>query len=186
MKRYMRHLSVIILSASISACNIGSKPGLPIIHDFGPTVQQTSNVTITLDAPVWLWDDRIRYRLLYDDATVIRHYNRDRWEAPLPALLERRLTIAGLSRPIHLQVRLTHFEQQFEAADNAHVVMTLAVSTFADNNIRLLGERKFSLIQKNVPPNATGAITGFIALIEQAQTEIHSWLETMSDEPSTR
>jgi cholesterol transport system auxiliary component len=184
MKYYVRYLLVISLSVSISACSIGSKPGLPINHDLGFITEQTADsVTITLDAPVWLWDDRIRYRLLYDDATVIRYYNRDRWEAPLPALLERRLTIAGLRQPIHLQLQLTQFEQQFETADSANVVMTLKASTYADNGIRLLGKRTFNLLQKTVSPDAAGAITGFIALIEQAQTEIQSWLETMSDEP---
>lgn len=184
MKRYLKHYSAIILSASISACSIGSKPSMPIIHDLGPAAQHTSNnVTITMDAPVWLWDDRIRYRLLYDDATVIRYYNNDRWEAPLPALLERRLIITGLRRPVHLRVQLTQFEQQFEAADIAHVVMTLTVNIFAVNSTGLQGERRFSLIQKNVTPNAAGAIIGYGALIEQAQTEIQTWLSTLSDEP---
>ncbi|GJL72270.1 MAG: hypothetical protein NMNS01_14690 [Nitrosomonas sp.] len=183
MKCY-KHLLVITLSISISACSISSKSGLPVSHDLGSITEQTANsVTITLDAPVWLWDDRIRYRLLYDDATVIRYYNRNRWEAPLPALLERRLTIAGLRQPIHLQLQLTQFEQQFEAADSADVVMTLKASTYADSGIRLLGKRTFNLLQKTASPDAAGAITGFIALIEQAQTEIQSWLETMSDEP---
>lgn len=184
MKCYVKHLLVIILSVSISACSIGSKTGLPISHDLGFITEQTADsVTITLDAPVWLWDDRIRYRLLYDDATVIRYYNRNRWEAPLPALLERRLTIAGLRQPIHLQLQLTQFEQQFKAVDSADVVMTLNASTYADNGLRLLGKRTFNLLQKTVSPDAAGAINGFIALIEQAQTEIQSWLETMSDEP---
>lgn len=184
MKRYVKHLLVITLSVSISACSISSKSGLPISHDLGSITEQTADsVTITLDAPIWLWDDRIRYRLLYNDATVIRYYNRDRWEAPLPALLERRLSIAGLRQPIHLQLQLTQFEQQFKTVDSAHVEMTLKANAYANNGIRLLGKRTFNLSQKNVSPDAAGAITGFIALIEQAQTEIQTWLETMSDEP---
>ena len=185
MKRYVMRLLVITLSVSISACSISSKSGLPISHDLGSNTEQTADsVTITLDAPVWLWDDRIRYRLLYDDdATVIRYYNRDRWVAPLPALLEHRLSVAGLRQPIHLQLQLTQFEQQFEAVDNADVVMTLKANAYANNGIRLLGKRTFNLSQKNVSPDAAGAITGFITLIEQAQTEIQTWLETMSDEP---
>ncbi len=184
MEHYVKHLLVIILSVSISACSISPKSSLPISHDLGSITEQTAdNVTITLDAPVWLWDDRIRYRLLYEDATGIRYYNRDRWEAPLPALLEHRLSIEGLRQPVHLQLQLTQFEQQFEAADSAVVVMTLKASTYADNGIRLLGKRTFNLSQKTVSPDAAGAITGFIALIEQAQTEMQSWLETMSDKP---
>lgn len=181
MKRYPGHLSAIILSAFIAACSIVSKPILPVMHDLGPINHQTANrATITLDAPVWLWDDRIRYRLLYDDPTVIRYYNQDRWEAPLPALLERQLVIAGLQQNSHVQLQLIQFEQQFLTADSANVVMTLTASIFAENSIRLLGKRRFSFEQKDVLPNAAGAITGFVMLIGQAQLEIQSWLDTLS------
>lgn len=183
MKRYPGYLSAIVLSAFIAACSITSKPGPPVMHDLGPIDQQTaSSVTITLDAPVWLWDDRIRYRLLYDDPTVIHYYNQDRWEAPLPALLERQLVITELRQNSHVQLQLIQFEQQFVTADRANVVMTLKASVFDDSSIRLLGKRRFRFEQKNVLPNAAGAITDFIMLIEQAQMEIQSWLDTLLGE----
>jgi cholesterol transport system auxiliary component len=171
----------ITLIAMVSACSIGSKHGLPVRHDLGPMAISTAQGTaVTLDAPVWLWDERIRYRLLYEDATVIRHYNLDRWEAPVPALLERRLTLNG-KWPFTVQIKLTQFEQQFETLNQARVVMSLTVSVFTARDYRLIANRSFDLSQNTVSPDAAGAIAGFVILAEQAKTDIQAWLETLSD-----
>lgn len=185
MKRFMKNLLAIIIGITLSACSISSKLASPVSHDLGPGAERTiDSVTISLDAPVWLWDERIRYRLLYEDPTVIRYYHRDRWEAPLPLLLERQFIIAGM-QPFTLQIQLMQFEQQFEAANSAHVLMSLVVSAFTREDYRLLGKQSFRLSQKTVSPDAAGAIAGFIALIEQAKTDIQTWAETLSDKESS-
>ena len=174
-------LIAITLMATVSACSIGANHGLPVSHDLGPIAISTAqDAAVTLDAPVWLWDERIRYRLLYKDATAIRYYNLDRWEAPFPALLERRLTING-KRPFTVQINLTQFEQQFETSNQARVVMSLMVSVFAAKDYRLIANRSFNLSQNTVSPDAAGAIAGFVTLTEQAKTDIQAWLETLSD-----
>lgn len=180
MKHLRPGLIAIMLIATVSACSIGSKPGLPLSHDLGPVAKTTvdSSVSVTLDAPVWLWDERIRYRLLYEDATVIRYYNLDRWEAPLPALLERRLTINS-EQPFTVQIQLTQFEQQFATLNQARVVLSLTVSVFAAKDYRLIAKRSFNLSQNTVSPDAAGAIAGFITLTEQAKTGIQAWLKTL-------
>lgn len=174
-------LMAITLMATVSACSIGSNHGSPVRHDLGPMAISTAQGTaVTLDAPVWLWDERIRYRLLYEDATVIRHYNLDRWEAPLPVLLERRLTLNG-NQPFVVQIKLTQFEQQFETSNQARVVMSLMVSALAARDYRLIANRSFDLSQNTISPDAAGAVAGFITLTEQAKTDIQAWLETLSD-----
>ncbi|SEL39990.1 ABC-type transport auxiliary lipoprotein family protein [Nitrosovibrio tenuis] len=174
-------LIAITLMATVSACSIGANHGLPVRHDLGPmAISMAQGTAVTLDAPVWLWDERIRYRLLYEDATVIRYYNSDRWEAPLPALLERRLTING-KRPFTVQIKLTQFEQQFETSNQARVVMSLMVSALAARDYRLIANRSFNLSQNTVSPDAAGAIAGFVTLTEQAKADIQAWLETLSD-----
>ncbi|HVW64709.1 MAG TPA: hypothetical protein VHB01_06805 [Nitrosospira sp.] len=171
--------------ATVSACSMGSKHGLPVRHDLGPmAVSTTQNTVVTLDAPVWLWDERIRYRLLYRDATVIRHYTLDRWEAPLPVLLERRLTLNS-KQPFAVQIKLTQFEQQFETSNQARVVMSLTVSALAATNYRLIASRSFDLSQNTVSPDAAGAVAGFITLTDQAKADIQAWLETLADTETT-
>ena len=167
--------------ATVSACSIGPNRGSPVRHDLGPMAISTAQGTaVTLDAPVWLWDERIRYRLLYEDATIIRYYNLDRWEGPFPALLERRLNING-KRPFAVHINLTQFEQQFETLNQARVVMSLMVSVFAARDRRLIASRSFNLSQNTVSPDAAGAIAGFVTLTEQAKTDIQAWLESLSD-----
>ena len=174
-------LITITLMATVSACSIGANRGLPVRHDLGPIAISTAqDAAVTVNAPVWLWDERIRYRLLYEDTTVIRHYNLDRWEAPFPALLERRLTING-KRPFTVHINLPQFEQQFETVNQARVVMSLMVSVFAASDYRLIANRSFNLSQNTVSPDAAGAIAGFVTLTEQAKTDIQSWMETLTD-----
>ncbi len=180
MRRFTKNILAIIVSLTVTACSVGSKLGSPVNHDLGPNTERTTeSIILTLDAPVWLWDERIRYRLLYDDATIIRYYHRDRWETSLPSLLERQLTIHW-TQPITLQIQLTQFEQQFEATDNSHVLMSLAVSAFTSNDYQLLGRKSFRLSQKTVSPDAAGAIAGFVTLTEKAKNDIQVWLGTLS------
>jgi len=179
-QRGTENLLAICLVIMTSACSVAYKSKLPVNHDLGPIAAgTTNNIPVTLEAPVWLWDDRIRYRLLYDDATVIHYYHLDRWEAPLPALLERQLTFSRKRQPIKLQVLLTQFEQQFKTASHTQVAMGLTVSAFSDSDYRLLGTRSFSLSQKTKSADAAGAIAGFITVIKQAKAGIAIWLETV-------
>jgi len=172
---------LLMLLAALSACSVAPDYSNPVSHDLGPVAQPSAKQSkIFLQAPVWLWDERIRYRLLYDDDTAIRYYNLDRWEAPLPALLERHFAGIG-SNPVTLKIRLTQFEQQFQTPKEARVVMRLSVSAFLDKDHRLLGKRTFSLSQDTGTPDAAGAIKGFIALVGKAKADIQTWLSTLSD-----
>lgn len=179
-------IATITLITMLSACSIiGSNHRLPVSHDLGPIAKTTKqDITVTLDAPVWLWDERIRYRLLYEDATIIHYYSLDRWEAPLPALLENRLIING-EQSLQLKIHLTQFEQQFKTLNQARVVMSLIVSVIAKKDYRLLASRTFDLSQNTISPDAAGAIMSFVTLTEQAKTDIEGWLETLPDMEDT-
>ncbi|MGR8979863.1 MAG: hypothetical protein ACU84H_07225 [Gammaproteobacteria bacterium] len=88
-----------------TGCSLGTRSVPITLHDLGPAGYPEKPVSASsLDAPVWLWDDRIRYRLLYADASAIRYYSQDRWEAPPPALLEPHLSFMGKGQGIALQI----------------------------------------------------------------------------------
>lgn len=182
MKRIIYRVLVISLLSMATACSVGSNPAMPVSHDLGPIVlAKADSIPLSLSAPVWLWSERIRYRLLYKDPTAIHYYNLDRWEAPLPALLERRLKVIGQQKALTLQIQLTQFEQQFETINNAHVVMAFTVSAFSGDSNSLLAKRSFSLSHKTATADANGAIAGFVVLTEQANKEITMWMESLSD-----
>lgn len=182
MKRIIYRVLVISLLSIATACTMGSKPAMPVSHDLGPIgIPDANSITLTLSAPVWLWNERIRYRLLYKDPTAIHYYNLDRWEAPLPALLERRLKVSGQQQALTLQIQLTQFEQQFETINNAHVVMAFTASVFLGDSNSLLAKRSFILSQQTVSADAKGAIAGFVVLAEQANKEMILWLKSLSN-----
>ena len=185
MKRIINKVLAISFLSMASTCCVGSKPTMPVSHDFGPTVvSNADSISITLKAPIWLWNERIRYRLLYKDATVVGFYNLDRWEAPLPALLERQMNVSRKGELINLQIQLTQFEQQFETINSAHVVMSFKAIAFSGDSNSLLAKRSFTLSHKSDSPDADGAIAGFVVLTELANKDISIWLDSLSDTES--
>lgn len=167
------------------ACSLAVKPAPVAIHDLRTKHQNQETTGTTwavgaLDAPAWLWDDRIRYRLLYDDATLIRYYSLDRWEAPPPALLEQRLSNAGAHPDFILRIRLKQFEQEFDTLNRARVIMSLDVEARKGKDQRLVGERSFKLQKMTASADAAGAIQSFIVLSDQAVAKIQAWLAELA------
>lgn len=182
--RYRSNLSRALLWSILligTGCSLGAKPMPVALHDLGPARHPEKSVSASsLDAPVWLWDDRIRYRLLYADASAIRFYAQDRWEAPPPALMESHLSLVGKQQDITLQIRLTEFEQQFETPQKSRVILGLQVEARSLKTHQVIGRRDLRLEQATATANAAGAISGFIVLTQQAAAEIQDWLPGVS------
>ncbi len=96
-----------------------------------------------MDAPTWLWDNRIRYRLLYASPTRVGFYALDLWIAPPPELFEQLLISSGKTRNYSLNIRLQDFEQQFDAPDRARVVLRFSVEAYSGDNKRKSIHRNF-------------------------------------------
>lgn len=172
---------ILLMLIGLAACAGRDGKRLPLNHDLGPTSGQIeTRIKLTLDAPVWLWDDKIRYRLLYRDASAIRYYHLDRWDAPLPALLERRLSRIESTRPLALRVALEQFEQRFKAPDDAQVLIELTVSAHCGADDKPLGNQRFSR-SLATSADAAGAINGFSALTDQLRSAIQDWLLSLPE-----
>lgn len=179
MNPIIRCLSASLLASTVAACVGGASKRLPVSHDLGPVNgHRVAAVKVTVDAPVGLWDERIRYRLLYDDATAIRYYNLDRWEAPPPELIERYLTLSG-NRRVTVRIRLDRLEQQFERPGKSLVIMAMTVEARSVPDDRLLGVKTIALSQTAERADAAGAIAGFAELTERARNEIQRWLKAL-------
>jgi cholesterol transport system auxiliary component len=156
-------------------CSVPVK--LPALHDFGlPVVAapQQGRALITVNAPTWLWDNRIRYRLLFASPSQVRFYGLDRWIASPPELFEQLLSSSGKAQNYVLIVRLQDFEQQFDAPDRARVLLRFSVEAYSNNT--KIGIQEFHLQQPTKTPDAAGAIRGFADLAGQAGEKIESWL----------
>lgn len=180
----MKYLGVSVILSALISCTVIPAPLQVNKHDLGPSVQQKSTLTtgagvLNVDAPEWLWDNRIRYRLLYSVPTRIRFYSRDNWIAPVPALLQHHIILPEQFSCV-LNVRLLDFEQQFMTANQAQVVLKLSLNLRSKDNKKLLSKTELSLNKKSALANALGAVNGFSELTQQANKTIYQWLQTQA------
>ena len=165
----------------ITGCSIS--PRQPALHDFGlPESISTykGKPTITVDAPTWLWDNRIRYRQLYASPTRVGFYALDLWIAPPPELFEQLLISIGKTGNYSLVVWLHDFEQQFVAPERSRVVLRFSVEAYAKDNNKI-GSQEFYLERLTATPDAAGAVSGFDKLTRQAADRIQGWLMELPD-----
>jgi cholesterol transport system auxiliary component len=161
---------------------------VPALHDFGvgplspPAAgpQNAATAEVRVIAPKWLSDNRIRYRLLYDQPTRVRFYNLDQWIAPPPDLLRLYLSLGRLGPDYSLVIHLVNFEQQFEAPGNAFVLMRFSVEALAADGKKKMSAREFVLRSGKVSPDAQGAVQGFAELAERARQQMLGWQREMA------
>lgn len=164
-----------------AGCSVTEKK--PAIHDFGVSTSisvHQDKASVSVNAPTWLWDNRIRYRLLFSEPSHVRFYGLDRWIASPPELLEQELASSGAAQDYVLVIRLHDFEQQFDAPDRARVVLRFFVEAYSANNKQKVATQEFYLQQPTKTPDAAGAINGFTNLARQATGDIQSWLMGLS------
>ncbi len=155
-------------------------PKQPALHDFGLAIaghddnSSNSRATITVDAPTWLWDNRIRFRLLYSSPSKVGFYALDQWLASPPELFQQQLINSNLPA-CQLRIQLLEFEHQFDASDKAHVVLHFSVEALSLNNQQKLGNQEFRLQLATESPDASGAIKAFSQLVKQADQQIYEW-----------
>ena len=166
-----------------TGCSVSKKH--PAVHDFGLPVPvlngKNIEPAITVDAPTWLWDNRLRYRLLYAAPTQVGFYALDLWIASPPELFEQLLIASGKTQNHPLIIRLTDFEQQFDAPDKARVVLSFVVEAYVNDDKKKIGTQVFYLEQPTPTPDAAGAVNGFAELTRQAANKIQVWLAGLPD-----
>jgi cholesterol transport system auxiliary component len=183
-------IGLLLLSTLLSGTGCSHSPKQPVLHDFGSPVPISTSVSkdgnklsIIVDAPTWLWDDRIRYRLLYASPTRVGFYAMDLWVAPPPELFEQLLISSGKTRNYNLTIRLQDFEQQFDAPDRARVMLRFSVEAYSGDDNKKVNTQEFYLEQATTTPDASGAVSGFANLTRKAADRIQVWLAGLADKP---
>lgn len=179
----MRHVRLLLfaLALAVPACSLlPRRQPAPALHDFGsashaaePSASAWS--TVRVDAPEWLRDEGIRYRLRYSDPTRIRFYARDRWLAPPPALLAQRLSVSAGGRGYRLRIRLLDFEQVFDEPRSARTVLNFQATALAADGGEIVAARMFRLSRATPSPDAAGAVAAFSALVDEAVGLLEHW-----------
>jgi cholesterol transport system auxiliary component len=153
------------------------------MHDFGYPYVNTQpeasiapqQANVTVEAPKWLDDNHIHYRLLYATPTQVRAYALDRWIASPSELFEQLLNNSSKQWPTPMAIKLQVFEQQFDAPNQAKVVMHFTAATLPEDNKQHLLKKDFHLQLPCPTPDANGAVTGFNLLIKDALEKIQTW-----------
>ncbi|MDO9163081.1 MAG: hypothetical protein Q8N35_10180 [Methylococcaceae bacterium] len=177
-------MKTLLITLAVSLLAIGCTPNArqPAAHDFGQnqsraalnSVEQKS--AINVDAPSWLWDNRIRYRLLFAAPSQVRFYGQDVWIASPPELFQQQMIASRVGFNYRLLVKMLTFEQQFDAIDKARVVLHFSVEAYSADNTQKVATQEFRLEQPSKTPDAKGAISAFADLTQQAVSKTQSWL----------
>ncbi len=178
----------------VSACNLfPDRPSSPALHDFGSSEKfsgsqsgglgESAWSTVSVEAPEWLQNENIRYRLLYADPTRVRFYAKDRWLASPPAMLAQRLSLVGGGRGSRLKIRLLEFEQVFDEPQKARVKLVFSASAQRPATEEVVGNKVFSLSLPSPTEDAAGAITASAKLIDEAVNSLQTWITELPAQP---
>ncbi|MEQ1622465.1 MAG: hypothetical protein ABL919_13740 [Methylococcales bacterium] len=177
--------NAILLALSLIGCTSNARQ--PALHDFGWTDINVAvgpdkqKEAVTVDAPSWLWESRIRYRLLYSAPTEVRFYGQDMWIASPPELFQQQLRASDKIQSHRLLVKLQTFEQQFDTSDKARVLLHFSAEVYSADNLNKKARHEFKLEQITNTPDAKGAISGFANLSKQAVSQLEGWLSSLPD-----
>lgn len=184
MRYSLRFWLLVTLIGITSACNPLTRRPPPAMHDFGPLRDiptiETASAPITVDAPGWLKDSRLRYRFRFDDPTRVRFYADHRWLAPPPDLLAQRLRVAVARHPYRLHLQLTDFEQIFETSDHAQVVLRFEAKAETLGSGQAVADRTFVFKRPAATPDAHGAVAAFALLVDEAVDAVQTWLASLA------
>lgn len=180
-----------IIGLAVAGCQLlPDRPPPQTVHDFGPVRGATLAVAapwsqVTVEAPDWLQDRLIRYRLLYAQPTEVRYYSQSRWIAPPPELLANRLGAACSNSGIGLTIAIQSFEQVFERPGQSTVVLQTRAELVDARSTKVLGSRSFRWSRPTLSGDAPGAVAAFASLADLARSELSSWATSLAPLPRT-
>jgi len=179
----------LLLGFALWGCSpFPERPAPPALHDFGAPAGITGQdgamwSTVAVEAPDWLQDERIRYRLAYADPTQVRFYARDRWLAPPPSLLAQRLAVSGGGNGYRLRIGLLDFEQVFEGPQRARAILRFRATAKMPTDDRVAGQRLFQFARGTPSADAAGAVMAFAALVDEAIAGLNAWMAELPPIP---
>lgn len=172
-----------LLFAVLPGCSVWpDAPEPAALHDLGPYNSKYKDSPwrqAIVTSPDWLNDTGIHYRLLYARPTERRSYTRDRWVAPPGALLQQHLNNGLDPSGPRLRIELQDFEQIFDRADLARVVMVVRATAEASQPDTKPASQAFRFEASAPSPDAAGALQAFPILIRKAEDELTHWVEEL-------
>ena len=191
-----RVLASCVIAALTAGCTFNRpESAVPVSYDLGPQpVYARSNPPLDgallipqVAAPPWLGEERIVYRLLYEDASRPQAYAMSRWTAEPASLVTARLRSrfaaisGGVVAPGYgarsdytLRVELEDFSQKFEKPGESRVTLRARATLLATAERTLLAQHVFDF-ERPAQPNAAGAVKSLTEATEAFVEALAAW-----------
>ncbi|SFC21200.1 ABC-type transport auxiliary lipoprotein family protein [Collimonas sp. OK412] len=197
MTAILKTLSSFLALALVAGC--ASKVDAPTQYDLGllPPAAATAAPALPavsvadVNAPAWLDNNMMYFRLAYANQLQPRPYAASRWTMPPAQLFQQRLksrlaqaggtvlamSDAALNIPL-LRIDMDDFTQTFDTP--SHSLATLQVRASLFNGRTLLAQKSFSRQAATPSADAAGAASAFVAANDGVIDELMSWLATVA------
>lgn len=190
-------LPSLLAIALIAGC--ASKADAPTQYDLGllPTAAASAAPALSavsladVNAPAWLDNNMMFFRLAYANDQQPRPYASSRWTMPPAQLFQQRLKArlaqngsavlamsdAALNVPL-LRIDMDDFTQTFDTP--SHSVATLQVRASLFNGRVLLAQKSFSGQADTPSADAAGAARAFVGANDAVIADMMRWLATVA------
>jgi len=196
MTAILKTLSSFLALALVAGC--ASKVDAPTQYDLGllpaaaaaaPALPAVSVADV--NAPAWLDNNMMYFRLAYANQLQPRPYAASRWTMPPAQLFQQRLksrlaqaggtvlamSDAALNIPL-LRIDMDDFTQTFDTP--SHSLATLQVRASLFNGRTLLAQKSFSRQAATPSADAAGAASAFVAANDGVIDDLMSWLAAVA------
>lgn len=191
-------IKLVIVFLLLTGCTLTPQKNSPVaVYDFGiqhPAEHSnlapfnTSIFVADINAPVWLDNPAIQYRLAYHDPARSYAYANSRWAASPAKLLTRRIkdylvtrqgiisSHDGVKANYTLLIELEEFTQVFDQPDYSRAIIRLRASLIERNSRLLLAQENFSSVQVTPSADAAGAVAALVSVSDAASDKLGKWL----------
>jgi cholesterol transport system auxiliary component len=199
MTAILKALSTLVAIALVAGC--ASKVDAPTQYDLGllPAAAASAGISAAsalpaisladVNAPAWLDNNMMYFRLAYANQQQPRPYANSRWTMPPAQLFQQRLKTrvaqaggtvlamsdAALNIPL-LRIDLDDFTQTFDTP--SHSLATLQIRASLFNGRVLLAQKSFSRQVATPSADAAGAASAFVAANDSVIDDLMNWLAT--------
>ncbi|MDP1525242.1 MAG: ABC-type transport auxiliary lipoprotein family protein [Rhodocyclaceae bacterium] len=189
----MRIFLILLSSLLLTACiGIPSRQSDLALYDLGQmTVPSTAPTlpiaTLNVSPSPWLDSPALLYRFNFADDLRRQTYVDSRWAAPPAELFKRHLQrqiVYGQSDAggggCRLELTLDELEQQFESAQQSHVIMEVRAGLHARHGEDSLARKVFRMQSEAPTPDARGGVQATRSALKDFSVELTNWLNRLA------
>jgi cholesterol transport system auxiliary component len=190
-------LSISLIISSLVACVSlnKTKPNIAI-YDFGlsvPTENPSENnqpiiSKIFLEEPVAaesLQNNKIRYRLNYQNSLRVFYYSESRWAATPAELfaskLSKMVSVANNPMTCSLKLKIEAFDHVFQTPSASEGLVQLSVSLIEKKSKKIISSQLITESVTSASPNAQGGTAALQQASENALKKVINWGNAIAD-----